>query len=203
MKTADYQFQYLPLAEALYEALTEDAFYIAMERSVPGSSTQRREAMLRYYDFSLQEGRKYGDLYAPNGKAVGASIWSKPFNGDDSKHRAEEKKAFLQEHMGDASLVKYTQITAFMGGQTATVVPPASWYLSIVGIAPLFQGQGLGKTLIQPMLERTDTLGHHTYLETFTPRNMSFYQRLGFQDAGGFDEPVTRSRYWVMIREPS
>lgn len=202
MKPADYQFKYLSLAEALYEALTEDAFYTTMENSVLGDMDMRRQAMLRYYDFSLQEGRKYGDIYALDGQAVGASIWAKPVNGNASEQMAEEKKVFLQGHMGDASLLAYTQITASMGRHTATVIRPGSWYLSILGIAPPFQSQGLGKTLVQPMLERTDAFGRHTYLETFTPRNMPFYQRLGFQDAGGFDEPITGARYWVMSREP-
>ena len=201
--TMCYSFEFRELSEALYDALTEDAFYFSMENSVSGSPAQRREAMLRYYDYSLREARKYGQLHGPNGKAFGVSIWSKPVNGEVSKQMADEKKTFLRDHMGDASLVKYAQITGFMAEQTAMVVPPGSWYLSIIGIAPPFQGQGLGGTLIQPILDRTDELGRHTYLETFTPRNMPFYRRLGFQESGAFDEPGTRARYWVMIREPS
>lgn len=199
----NYTFEYSALSEALYDALTEDAFYIAMENSVSGGPARRREAMLRYYDYAMREARKYGKLHKPNGKAFGVSIWSRPINGMLSKQMAREKKAFLRDHMGDISLVKYAQITGFMAEQTATVVPPDSWYLSIVGIAPLFQGQGLGGRLIQPILDRTDELGHHTYLETFTPRNMRFYRRLGFQESGAFDEPVTSARYWVMIRDPA
>jgi hypothetical protein len=34
-----------------------------------------------------------------------------------------------------------------MAEQTSTVVAPSSGYLSIVGIAPVFQGRGLGGTL--------------------------------------------------------
>ena len=203
MKTDSYRFKYRPLSEALYEALTEDAFYIAMENSVAGSPTRRKDAMLRYYDYSLREGRKYGALFAPNGQAVGASIWSKPIENRVSKQMADEKKEFLRDYMGDASLATYAQITACMGRQTATVTPADSWYLSIVGIAPAFQGRGLGATLIRPILKRTDARGCHTYLETFTPRNMRFYRRLGFEEAGGFDEPGTKARYWVMIRKPS
>lgn len=203
MKTDSYSLKFRPLSEALYEALTEDAFYIAMENSVAGNPTRRREAMLRYYDYSLREGRKYGVLLVPEGKAVGASIWSIPLENQVSKQMADEKKGFLRNYMGDASLATYAQITAFMSRQTATVIPPDSWYLSIVGVAPAFQGQGLGATLIRPILERTDARGCHAYLETFTPRNMRFYRRLGFEEAGGFDEPGTRARYWVMIRKPS
>lgn len=197
-----YTFDYRLLSETLYDALIEDAFYITMEGSVSGLPNQRREAMLRYYDFSMQEARKYGQLVAPTGRGVGAAIWSKPVNDVLAEQMVDEKKAFIRNHMGAASLDTYTQITAFMAQQTATVVPPTNWYLSIVGIAPPFQGKGLGGTLVRPVLDQADDCGVHTYLETFTPRNMRFYARLGFQEAGSFDEPETKARYWVMVRKP-
>jgi GNAT superfamily N-acetyltransferase len=199
----NYDFTYRALSETLYEALVDDAFYVSMENSVAGGPDRRREAMLSYYDFSMREAGKYGHLVAPDGKVFGAAIWSTPLSGSLTRQMAGEKKAFLREQMGDASLDTYARITACMARQTGTVVPPDSWYLSIVGIAPPFQGQGLGGTLIQPTLDRTDRLGIHTYLETFTPKNMPFYERLGFRTAGGFDEPETKTRYWVMVREPS
>lgn len=199
----NYPFEYRSLSETLYDALIDDAFYLTMEGSVSGAPDQRREAMLRYYDFSMREARKYGQLVTPKGKAFGAAIWSRPVNGDLAEQMVDEKKTFIRQHMGAASLDTYTQVTASMARQTATVVPPAIWYLSIVGIAPPFQGQGLGETLIRPVLEQTDGRGVHTYLETFTPRNMRFYARLGFQEAGSFNEPGTRACYWVMVREPS
>lgn len=199
----NYTFECRELSETLYEALIDDAFYMTMESSVSGAPGQRREAMLRYYDFSMKEARKYGQLETPNGKSFGAAIWSRPINPDLAEQMAAEKTAFLLEQMGDTSLDTYARITAVMAQQTGTAVPPGSWYLSILGIAPSFQGRGLGRKLVQPTLDRTDKRGLHTYLETYTPRNMRFYERLGFQDAGGFDEPVTNARYWVMVREPS
>jgi len=174
-----------------------------MEQSVPGSAARRREAMLRYFDYSLQEGNNYGLLQRAEGQPVGASIWSRPMDDDRTTQMADRKKAFLREHMGPASLAVYQQITAAMARQTATVIPPDCWYLSIVGVAPAFQGRGLGETLIRPVLEKTDTRGCATYLETFTPRNMRFYARLGYREAGSFDDPGAGARYWVMVREPA
>ena len=202
MKPTPYHFEYRNLAESLYAALTEDAFYIAMENSVCAPKKMRREAMLRYYDYSLREARTYGALHAFKGKAIGASIWSLPVSPRVSKTIADQKKTFLQTQMGAASLDAYTQITACMAQQTTTVIPPDSWYLSIIGIAPAFQGQGIGETLIRPVLERTDALGCATFLETFTPRNMHFYARLGCRETGCFDEAGTGAPYWVMVRQP-
>ena len=77
------------------------------------------------------------------------------------------------------------------------------WYLSIVGVLPDYQGRGLGGELIRPVLAQTDAIGVATYLETFTPRNMSFYERLGYREAGSFEEPTIGDRYWLMLRPPS
>lgn len=105
--------------------------------------------------------------------------------------------------MGTASLETYLQITQFMAEHTAVCIPPDSWYLSIIGIAPSFQGQGHGAALIRPTLTQADRLGKPVYLETFTPRNMRFYQRMGFKEAGTFEEPGTTARYWVMLKNPT
>lgn len=199
----DYIFHNRRLAEALHAALAGDAFYIAMENSVSGPPDCRREAMLKYYDFSLQEGRRYGAVIVTDGQTAGASIWTMPLEERVSEQMSHDKKAFLGCHMGSASLQTYERITGFMARQTHAVCPPGSWYLSIIGLAPSFQGRGLGGALVVPMLDRTDQLGVHTYLETFTPRNMPFYRRLGYEAIAAFDEPATKTPYWVMARPPS
>ena len=202
MNPPAYRFAYRELSKALYAALTEDAFYITMEKSAHGSPAERREAMLRYFDYSLQEGRRYGRLQVAAEGPVGASIWSRPLDGDQARQMAEEKKAFLRKEMGPASLAAYARITAGMARQTDTVIPPDCWYLSILGVAPAFQGRGLGETLINPVLKQTDANGSATYLETFTPRTRRFYARLGYRECGSFEAPGTGARYWVMVREP-
>ena len=202
MNNPGYIFQYRSLAEALHQALAEDAFYIAMEASVPGSPAHRREAMLRYYDFSIREGHRYGEVVASDTPAVGASIWTRPVDAEADQRRTEAKHAFLRLHMGIASLETYDRITGSMARQTGSVLRPGSWYLSIIGVSPAFQGRGLGGGLVRPMLERTDQMGVSTYLETFTARNMPFYSRLGYEPVAVFDEPGAKARYWVMVRRP-
>jgi N-acetylglutamate synthase-like GNAT family acetyltransferase len=39
------------------------------------------------------------------------------------------------------------------------------------------------------------------YLETFTPRNLNFYERLGFRRVAAHLEPVTNREYVVMQRD--
>ncbi|RTZ91669.1 MAG: hypothetical protein DSY91_04765 [Deltaproteobacteria bacterium] len=72
----------------------------------------------------------------------------------------------------------------------------------MVGIAPEFQRRGLGYGLVKPVLDEADLLNIPTYLETFSPGNMAFYERLGYQAVASFHEPVFDLHYWLMLRQP-
>ena len=195
-----YQFVYRPLTEALYCSLNQDSFYLELERAISNDPIVCKEAMLKYFDFSMQEGQKHGELYIPEGKTFGASIWTKPLDSTLTKQITHQKKTFIRQHLGQACLKKYTDIVGFMSDKAEDIVPTDSWYLSIIGVAPQFRGQGLGSTFIKPILAKTDDLGVATYLETFTSRNISFYNRLGYRVVSSFVEPVTDSEYWLMMR---
>ena len=88
-----------------------------------------------------------------------------------------------------------------MSEKAIPLIDERSWYLSIIGILPEFQGQGLGVGLVKHILERTDRLGIPTYLETFTSRNITFYKRLGYDAVKCFHEPTVDAEYWLMIRD--
>ena len=195
----EYRFEYREYAEALYHALTEDAFYLTMERSVEDGSSAR-EAMLRYLDYSIREAGEYGELYLPAEHRHGISVWQRPLPADRESRMKAEKQQFLVNHMGEASAAVYNDIVGFMSAQSDPIVDPRSWYLSIVGILPGFQNRGLGVDLVRGILELSDRAGVPTYLETFTARNESFYRRLGYRSAARIFEPTTQAGYSLMTR---
>ena len=196
-----YRYQFKKIAQSLYNSLSEDPFYKTLERIISDDPLDCKEAMLKYYDYSMKEAHKYGKLVIPNGKTFGASIWSKTKDDNLTNQLSQEKKNFVQKYFGDKSLKIYSEIIDFMSEKSKNLIPPNSWYLSIVGVASEFQGQGLGKTLIQPALATTDKIGAPTYLETYAPRNMNFYRRLCYQEKASFVEPVTNAEYWIMVRD--
>ena len=194
-----YQFSYRLPAEALYMALTEDAFYITMEQSVADGSA--REAMIRYMDFSMVEAERYGVLLIAADQQSGAAVWSRPLTDEEEEQKSKEKRDFISQHMGRTSLERYDEMVAFMAGKTIPQIEPESWYLSIIGLHPGSQGKGLGAGLIDPILQKTDRLQQPTYLETFTPRTISFYERLGYRSLDRIHEPTSGADYWLMVRE--
>ncbi len=73
-------------------------------------------------------------------------------------------------------------IAAELGGQIARHHPTAPhWYLWMLGADPSRQGQGLGAALLKHTLRRCDAEGAIAYLESSNPRNVSLYERHGFE----------------------
>jgi GNAT superfamily N-acetyltransferase len=195
-----YQYKYQNYSIALYEALLEDAFYITMEQSI-ADTTFCKEAMLRYLDYSMVEAKKYGELIIPTDHQWGSSVWSIPIDRELEAQKNREKRSFILDHMSDQSLEKYDEIVGHMTENSAALIDKNDWYLSIVGVLPEYQGKGLGVELVNKVLAKADRLKVRTYLETFNARNMTFYERLGYQVADSFYEPTTNSKYWLMVRD--
>ena len=57
---------------------------------------------------------------------------------------------------------------------------PTALHLQILGTDTNAQGKGVGSELIRVGLERADSLGLHSYIESSNPRNIPFYKRHGF-----------------------
>lgn len=195
-----YEFSFRPLAEILYAALDGDPFYATLEAAAPGDAAERREAMLRYLDYSMLEAKRHGILCVSAGERLAVAVWSKPVDPGLANTIAAQKESFLARHIGPGYLDAYSSITANMHRATAPFVDEASWYLSIIGVSPEAQGRGLGTVVMLETLEAADAAGVATYLETFTARNKPFYARLGYEDRAGIDEPVTGAEYSVMVR---
>lgn len=81
-------------------------------------------------------------------------------------------------------------------------MPNPHWYLFMLGVAPAYQGQGVGGMLIEPVLQQSDRDGIPCYLETSTERGVHFYQKHGFQmlQIGQLSPPAPC--YWTMKRDP-
>ncbi len=58
------------------------------------------------------------------------------------------------------------------------------WYLALIGADAHYQGQGLGAALLKHTLRICDEAGEVAYLESSNPRNISIYERHGFESVG-------------------
>jgi ribosomal protein S18 acetylase RimI-like enzyme len=75
------------------------------------------------------------------------------------------------------------------------------WYLSVLGVAPSHQRRGVGRSLIEPILERADRERALTSLETFKAENVPYYERFGFEVTKE-DRIPDGPQMWAMVRSP-
>ena len=76
-------------------------------------------------------------------------------------------------------------------------------YLFSIGVRPSAQGKGLGRKLIQPVLDACDRTGTIAYLENSNPANTGFYASSGFENLGEPIHPEPDSPpLQPMVRQP-
>ena len=80
--------------------------------------------------------------------------------------------------------------------------PMPHWHLSVIGVEPEFQSQGVGSALLQPMLERADGQGAACYLDTHQEANVRLYLRHGFEVAERTQLPGHPVPVYAMLRKP-
>jgi GNAT superfamily N-acetyltransferase len=117
---------------------------------------------------------------------AGVALWLPPGTEPDEDELVSVIKNTVHTSRRDALYMLIEQM-----GRCHPTVP--HWYLPFVGVEPLHQGRGLGAVLLQRVLRHCDVQRLPAYLESTNPRNIPFYQRLGFKSVGRIqagDSPV-------------
>lgn len=187
---------------ALVESLRHDPFYLAITEGHGADEMRRSEALSRYFDYSMSEGARAGRCVQSVGDAPAAAVWLLPLSPERAAAEASAKAAFIRSALEPEGAENYHCIVEFMASRSRSIVSSAAWYLSIVGVAPSAQGQGVGGRLIRATLAEADQVGAPSFLETFSRRNVTLYERLGYSVVGSHEEPITESQYWIMQRAP-
>lgn len=112
---------------------------------------------------------------ADNGGA--AALWLAPGAGADG----EAIGALVGETFSTDRLETLGQLGELMSQFHPT---EPHWYLSMIGVDPSRQGQGLGSALLKAGLQRCDAEGLPAYLESSSPKNVPLYERHGFEVIG-------------------
>ena len=121
---------------------------------------------------------------------------------DNTERIASTLARFVRFNRSYQTLNNYYRMVEYMSGKSKSLVSRDAWYLSIIAVDPSLHGRGLGQQLLSPTLAEADANAAISYLETFGPRTVRFYQRLGFSTVARFDEPTTGAQYALMVRNP-
>jgi GNAT superfamily N-acetyltransferase len=119
---------------------------------------------------------------------AGAALWLPPGVKPDEK----TLKRLFDENVGDD--VKKDMPGIFEQMEKFHPAEP-HWYLPMIGVDPAFQGAGVGSALMTEALKAVDRDGLLAYLESSNQRNISLYERHGFEVIGEIQSgssPVVR-----------
>jgi ribosomal protein S18 acetylase RimI-like enzyme len=152
-------------------------------------------AMLRY-------GHLFGQTYT-NASAGGAAVWLPPGETDMTDERvAASGMADASQLIGDEAFGRFAGVMEFLEPLHKRDVPPEHWYLAVIGVDTALHGQGIGCSLMQPVLAKADEQGLPCYLETANAANVEFYRRRGFDVQVEAVDPTSNLRLWTFRRDP-
>lgn len=133
----------------------------------------------------------------------GAAVWLGPDAWEITPARAAAAGLdTLPTVMGEAAAARFFSALAAIEPLHHRDVPAGHWYVLVVGVSPAAQGGGLGRALLQPVMDRADAAAQPCYLETAQPNNVPFYQHLGFRQIVETREPKSGLRLWTFRRDP-
>jgi len=106
-----------------------------------------------------------------------AAMWLPPGVEPDSEAMTEASAASIPSD-------RTGETTAFFSQMADYHPQEPCWYLPLIAADPAHTGQGLGAALMRHALAKVDADGLPAYLESSNPRNISLYQRYGFEVMG-------------------
>ena len=107
----------------------------------------------------------------------GAALWLPPGTKSD-----EEAFAAFSQRVADPE--KMADMMGLFEAMAEYHPEGDIWYLPIIGVDPIHQGRGVGAALMKHALALCDADGLPAYLESSNPRNISLYERHGFEVIG-------------------
>lgn len=167
------------------------------------SERKRKRILPWLMRVSVLYGRRYGEVYTTPNSVGGAAVWLPP--GDEEMTPLRMLRAGMLPapfKLGLRAFLRFLRATDHLDELHKRDVPDDHWYLILLGVDPERQGQGVGGSLIQPIIARADASGLPCYLETMKERNVTFYRKHGFEVLVEDDLPSGGLHYWTMKRQP-
>jgi GNAT superfamily N-acetyltransferase len=164
----------------------------------------RPAAMVALFAPVVRQALPFGHVAAArlDGRIVGVATFLPP--GHDTATDEELIAAGLLDAIAavPAAAERMSPMVAFLEEQHARAIEGPHWRLEFFGVEPDLQGTGVGSRLIETGHATADAAGERCYLETFTRKNVEWYERRGYRVAIEGIVPGTEVPVWGLVREP-
>jgi ribosomal protein S18 acetylase RimI-like enzyme len=167
-------------ATLLARAFHDDPVARALHRNA-----RRRVATLQRV-FARQLGEPGSILFtATRGSAmVGCALWHRGEPHRERRSITARAGEFVALLLDPVAALRVAAAAPALRRLHQSCSPPGAHTLVALGVDPRHQGAGIGTALVERGLCAVDAAAAHCYLETANPRNIDFYQRLGFAPVG-------------------
>ena len=140
----------------------------------------RAEALSRFFLWVTRERAiPFGETWMTK-DGCAAITWIPPYREGRPENFREELR-LLSVIYSLTGLTRLSRGSVMARALERSHPPEPYFYLAFFGVAPRFQGSGLGSALLERTLARVDQVGMPAFLENSNPRNIALYERFGFR----------------------
>ena len=186
------------LASVLARAFVRDPFYAYLAGDAPERNQRMRDGwsgIVRFASAGLRETWTTDDR-------AGVAVWIPPGRKGSSVIDSVRLMPSMARLAGGGRVREVASALEVLERRRHHHVPQPHWYLSVLGVDPERQREGIGSALLRPVLARADADAAVAYLETATAHNVLLYERHGFEVVEELILPKTDIRGWLMTRPP-
>ena len=160
----------------------------------------RKKRLYYLWEFLLKDGTKNGEVYSPSLKLEGIAIWYPPKKAYISIWRSLLSGALkITRKIGMSTIMKMNQSNKVVKDIHIKLLPKLHWYLALLAVDPNLQKKGYASQLIKFMYEKIEEKREPIYLETKNPKNISLYERFGFNVVEELIIPNTKIVNWSIV----
>jgi GNAT superfamily N-acetyltransferase len=156
------------------------------------------QRFVRYFEYFNETLARLGMLWEADA-GRGAAVWI-PGHADDAFTRAiDASRASVHTLTSDGG----QRYDAFWEWVDAKIPDGRLWNLDSVAVEPGSRGTGVGAALINFGLDLARAENTGACLETGNPKNVPYYERLGFRVIDDADAPQGGPHIWFLRWDPS
>jgi ribosomal protein S18 acetylase RimI-like enzyme len=185
------------LAATLARAFAHDPFYEFLAGDAPERNQRMRDG---WTGFLRHATNGMSHTYTTDDHA-GVAVWHPPgYSGAGFIDSLRLLPSATRMAGSIGRLRDVSRAIAALEHRRRLHAPGPHYYLSVLGVEPERQGEGIGSSLMRPALELATGAGVPAYLETATGRNVLLYERVGFAVVEELTIPGTDIHGWLMLR---
>lgn len=189
-------------SKILAQAFDEDPMFRYLGIGEAEQARVNVNALKWFCKMGLRNCHPYHHIYTTAGDLKGVAAWIPPEKSEMNIWQVLSMLFALPWKVGWHRLGRCLSLFSALNERSQHEMREPHYILSLLGVAPTYQGQGIGSLLLKPVLEQADREGLPCYLATFTEQAVRFYRKHGFVVLWHGELSDGSPCIWTMKREP-